>query len=90
MSNAMTAPKPSYFRMSISDFRRSAFKGRPPSPNTIKAAIRDRTWAGEKVGNLYYIFVDDDGQPLPGKPAAPQTGNPAADALIMDWLANKK
>jgi hypothetical protein len=79
------APKPAYYRMTLSEFRKHGFVGRAPCVNTIKAAIERKDWLGEVVGGLWFIFVDADGQPIPGRPKTPGTGNPEADALIMDW-----
>ncbi|HBG51595.1 MAG TPA: hypothetical protein DDW89_07270, partial [Gammaproteobacteria bacterium] len=42
-------------------------------------------WAGERVGGLWFIFVDAHGQPIPGKPNEPETGNAAANQIIMEW-----
>lgn len=83
------APTPSYYRMTLTEFAKRAFLGRPLSRNTLKALIDNRTWLGEKVGSTYLIFVDAAGQPVSGKPepvaGMPSTGNAEADALIMEW-----
>lgn len=81
------APEPTYYRMTLTEFARTAFKGKPLSRNTIKTLLANGVWLGEKVGGTYLIFVDDNGQPIAGKPTqTPATGNPEADALIMEWL----
>jgi hypothetical protein len=80
------APRPSYYRMTIAEFRRAAFLGRAPCANTIKTIIERGDWAGEKVGGLYFVFVDEAGQPLRGRVGAPRgTGNADADRLIIQW-----
>jgi hypothetical protein len=85
------APRPTYFRMTLAEFRRRSFIGRPPCLNTIKATMERGDWVGERIGGLWYIFVDENGQPIPGRPQpppaprAPRTGNAEADRLIMEW-----
>jgi hypothetical protein len=71
--------------MTIAEFRRTAFLGRAPCANTIKGTIERGDWAGERVGGLWFIFVDAHGQPIPGKPKKPETGNAAANQIIMEW-----
>lgn len=85
------ASQPAYYRMTLSEFLRRAFLGKPPSRNTIKAAIERKEIAGEKLGGMYFVFVDEAGQPIrPQKSeASPGTGNALADSLIMQWRANK-
>jgi len=85
-----SAPAPNFYRMTLAEFRRSAFLGRAPSINTIWAAVERCDWAGEQVGGLRFIFVDANGQPLPGKKAPPSTGNSAADQTIMEWQASRR
>lgn len=82
-------PAPSYYRMTVAEFRRRAFLGKPPSANTIKAAIERKEWLGEQIGGLWFIFVDAVGQPIRSKPAPPKTGNDGADRLIMEWQSSK-
>ena len=82
---ATAAPRPAFYRMTIAEFRRHAFIGKAPCANTIKAAIERGDWLGEVVGGLWFIFVDGDGQPLTGKPKKPETGNAAANQIIMEW-----
>lgn len=78
-------PRPAYYRMILSEFRRLSFIGRAPCANTIKAAIDRGDWMGECVGGLYFIFVDEAGQPIRGQQKPPETGNQAANKLIMEW-----
>lgn len=84
-----TALKPAHFRMTIAEFRRAAFLGKAPCANTIKATIERGDWTGERVGGLYYIFVDELGQPIPGSKKPPATGNEEADRIIMEWEQRK-
>ncbi len=86
----MQAPAPNYYRMTISEFRRAAFLGKAPCANTIKRAIDNRHWLGEKINGLYFIFVDANGQPIPGKAPGPSTGNEAADRIIIEWQAKQR
>ena len=99
----MNAPSPQVYRMTLAEFRRTCFLGRPPSANTIKAAIARGQWAGERVGGLYFVLVDAYGQPMPGRPVTrapaastapdsaharqPRTGNAAADQLLLEYMA---
>ncbi len=83
-------PRPAFYRMLLAEFRRASFVGRAPSINTIWAAIESGEWCGERVGGLRFIFVDANGQPLPGKAPTPATGNADADKLIMEWQATRR
>lgn len=75
---------PSYYRMTLAEFRRTAFAGRPPSKRALAEIIASGEWAGETVAGQTFIFVDGAGQPIrPAKPA--RTGNEAVDALLQDW-----
>lgn len=77
-----TFPKPAFYRMTIREFLRHAFIGKPPTPYKIKAAIEAKEWAGEKIGSAYFIFVDEHAQPI--RPQSP-TGNLGSDALLKEW-----
>lgn len=80
------APKPSFYRMALTEYRRTAYLGKPPCVNTLKAMIDRKEWLGERTqSGRYYLFVDEAGQPIPGTPPAPKTGNPEADELIVAW-----
>lgn len=81
------APLPNFYRMTLSEFARQMFVGKPPSRNTLKAMIERQQWQGEKVGGMYFVFVDAKGQPIPGN--GPQTGNRKADRFIMTWAKGK-
>lgn len=74
--------------MRISEFLRTHFVGKPPSRNTIYRAIDGGIWQGERLGSLYLIHVDQNGQPLAGATRA-GTGNPEADALLREWESTR-
>lgn len=82
MASPLTAQP--FYRMTLAEFRRTAFAGRPPSKRAIAAIIASGEWAGETIAGQTFIFVDGAGQPIrPAKPA--RTGNDAVDALLQDW-----
>lgn len=82
---------PRHYRMTLSEFLRTAFIGKPPCRNTIKAAIERKEWLGEKIGGNWFIFVDEAGQPVrPEAPASTTTGNALADALLIEWSQGRK
>jgi len=73
-----------YLRMTLAEFRRTGFAGRPPTKRAILKIIESGEWLGETVAGQTFIFVDAAGQPIRAtKPAT--TGNANADAVLRDW-----
>lgn len=66
-------------RMLVNEFIREAFVGKPPSPTTVKKWICTGHLPGERIGNSWVVFVDDDGNP------ARDTGNALADTVLSRW-----
>jgi hypothetical protein len=85
-------PLPRRYRMTLSEFLRTSFAGRPPSRYTIKQAIERGEYAGEKIGSSYFIFVDENCEPLrPAITSTPApTGNALADQLLNEWTSERK
>lgn len=50
-------------RMLLSEYRKTAFVGRAPTPNTLKSWIREGSLPGEKLGGLWFVHVDESGNP---------------------------
>ena len=60
-------------RITVNEYRRLAFVGKPPCANTIKRWIDNGTISGEKIGGLYFVHVGD----------APRTkNNPLLKSMI--------
>lgn len=81
----------SAYRMPLSDFRRSAFRGRAPCAATLRKAIIRGELPGERIGARFFVLVDESGQLY--KNAAQQshqvqasTGDADADQLLLDWM----
>ncbi len=63
--------QPKYYRLALSDFRRT-FAGKVPCVNSLKKWIRQGALPGERVGSQYYVHVDSHGN-LYHKRAEPPT-----------------
>lgn len=63
------------YREKVSEFRKRYFKGKPPCENSIK-----KWYPTERVGNLYYVLVDDRGEPV-----KLDTGNKDANEMLKKW-----
>ena len=59
--------KPYYYRMSISEFRKT-FSGKPPCVNTIKKWISEGVISGDILGTSYFVHVDVNGDVIKRKP----------------------
>lgn len=71
-------------RMLLSEYQKRAFVGRPPAINTLKRMIERGDLLGEKWGNLWIVFVDDNGN------AVQPTGNALADKVLQRWHSRRK
>lgn len=45
--------------ITISEYRRLAFVGKPPCANTIKRWIDTGEISGERIGGMYFVHVDE-------------------------------
>lgn len=70
-------------RMRLSEYRRHAFVGQPPSNQTIINWIKNGDLPGEKMGGSWVVFVSDNGEALRS------TGNALADAVLNRWRGQK-
>jgi len=59
-------------RITVNEYRRLAFEGKPPCANTIKRWIDRGIISGEKIGGLYFVHV--------GAPDRPD--NPLIDRMV--------
>lgn len=71
------------YRMLLSEYQKSGFTGRPPCIATLRNHVGQGKLPGEKVGGLWYVFVDENGEPWTEQPVA-STGNALADRLLQD------
>lgn len=71
-------------RMTVSEYQKTAFVGRPPCLNTLRAQIRSGSLPGEIRGRSYYVYVDQYGQPLAD--AAEDARQSRAEQVMFEWL----
>ncbi len=66
-------------RMLLAEYRKRGFVGRPPGINTLKRMIQRGDLPGEKIGGLWFVLVDENGEP------ANSLGDPLADSALRRW-----
>jgi hypothetical protein len=69
--------------MTVSEFRRTAFVGKPPASATIRRMVERRDLPGEIRGKSVWIYVDESGNPVDchQTPAA----QAAAALMLKEW-----
>ena len=77
-------------KLSLTEYRRVAFAGKPPGMTTLKRWINDGQLPGEKMGTRYFVTVNQalEVVALPNAKLLTQvdTGNAQADALLAEIL----
>jgi hypothetical protein len=72
--------------MSIAEYRRTAFLGRPPAAITVRRWLEAGDLPGEKIGGSWFVLVDESGEAY--RPKKVTTGSAGADALLLAWAQN--